>query len=489
MKTAFHEEIQSKWEQDLIDSVITYIKQINTIVQPSQMLYIAVDGVAPMAKIKQQRMRRFKSAVQAEQEAMIRAQAKNQEYIKQPRWDTNAITPGTKFMDKLTIALKSYAKTAPKRIVVSSSDEPGEGEQKIMEFLRKNSFKDAVVYGLDADLIVLALYAWGKQGITIDLFREEVEINGQVKSDNDGKESFLYVNCEIMSQALFSTFSKPNQTVQEFLIDFVALMSILGNDFVPHGMGLKIRDEGIEKLLGMYKELTVPLLANSTYNKAALIELFKIVNEKEHLWILKGIRSKLNARTFCSSRDGGDIAVSKMNDLPVQWAKELCLVDKIEQGEGKPQYTFKQGWQAIYDKEALWGADPRKAATIYLEALAWTFAYYTGEQVDTHWFYPWPLPPRAETIVNLLESGHRVEIPATKQSLIKPLEQLAMVLPQSSFNLLPPEYKELESTHPYAWPTSWPSYSFGRRFLWECEPLIPLIKPSQIKKWIETLYD
>jgi len=489
-KFPYQEDSRLKWESELVESVIDYIKQINKIVNPSQMLYIAVDGVAPMAKIKQQRMRRFKSAVLAEEEAKLRAQAKNVPYVEKPRWDTNAITPGTKFMEKLTTALKNYGKTNPKKIIVSPADEPGEGEQKIMEFLRKNKFNDAVIYGLDADLIVLSLYAFAKQGINVDLFREEVEMNGQVKSAEgvEDQEQFLYLNCEIMSQALYETYKNPEQQVQEFLIDFVALMSILGNDFVPHGMSLKIRDEGIEKLLGIYKEITVPLLKDGTYNRDALKQLFNTINEREPFWILKGIKSKLNARSFCSSRDGGDIAVAKMNDLPVKWAKELCLVETIEQDDAKPQYTLKANWQEIYDREALWGQDPEKVAKIYLEALSWTFAYYTGQQVDTHWFYPWPLPPRSETINKLLETEN-LSIPLTNQEPIKPLEQLAMVLPQSSFHLLPSEYANLIANHPYAWPTKWPSYSFGRRFLWECEPLIPLIKPLQMKKWIETLYD
>ena len=465
---------------------------MHTIVSPTSMMYIAVDGVAPMAKIKQQRTRRFKSAANAEEEARIRAQALGIPYVKQPRFDTNAITPGTKFMEKLSAALRAYAKPHAKKIVVSPADEEGEGEQKIMDFLRKNhnQYKDAVIYGLDADLIVLSLCAFAKQGITVDLFREEVEMNGQVKAETNGQESFLYLNCEILGTELYNTYSKPNQTKQQFLIDFVALMSILGNDFVPHGMSLKIRDEGIEKLLHIYKyELNHDLLLNNTYNRNALLTLFKAIHEKESQWILKGIKAKLTSRSFCQSRDLADIAVSKLNDLPIVWAKELCLVDKIEQEDAKPRYELKPNWQNIYDKEALWGADPEKAAKVYLEALTWTFAYYCGEKVDTYWFYPWPLPPRSETILKVIESSNSIQPPLTKREPIKPLEQLAMVLPQSSFTLLPPEYLALITNNPYAWPTAWASYSLGRRFLWECEPLIPLIRPDQIKQWIETLYE
>jgi 5'-3' exonuclease len=205
--------------------------------------------------------------------------------------------------------------------------------------------------------------------------------------------------------------------------------------------------------------------------------------------MLKGIKAKLQARFFCHSRDAADIAISKMNDLPVTWAAELCMVDKVQLCDQKTNYTLKKQWKTIYDKEALWGVEPEKAAKRYLEALYWTFAYYKGEKIDTYWYYPWHLPPRMETIVKELESEQSIYIPTQVRPTIKPLEQLAMVLPLSSFHLLPSEYKELETLHPHAWPTKWGTYSFGRRFLWECEPLIPLIKPDQIRKWIETLYE
>lgn len=490
-KNPYVDENRIKWDSELINEVVAYIKMIRTIVNPSNMLYIAVDGVAPFAKMKQQRVRRFKSAVQAEEERRVRSQAQGVPYIQQPRWDTNAITPGTMFMDALTKALKTYSKTDPTKITVSSADEPGEGEQKIMNYLRSKDWVDAVIYGLDADLIVLSLYANAKQGIQIDLFREEVEISGGVKSDSSGKESFLYLQTSILSDALYEQYAdKDNQSKSLFLIDFVALMSLLGNDFVPHGMALKIREEGIEKLLAIYKdELTCSLLHNDMYNREALKIIFQHIKEKEPQWMLKGIKGKLNARPFCHSRDLADIAVSQMNDLPVKWAAELCMVDVMPStdNERKQQYQLKSNWSEIYDKEALWGANPSKVANTYLEALEWTFAYYRGETIDTWWFYPWPLPPRAESVLQQLDKP--IKIPNTLREPIKPLEQLAMVLPMSSFTLLPQEYKDLGVMYPHAWPVSWPMYSFGRRFLWECEPLIPLIQPKQIKQWIETLYE
>ncbi len=486
------------WESQLIDTVIAYIKQITNQVKPTDFLYIAVDGVAPMAKIKQQRMRRFKSAYQAEEEGRIRAEAKQIPYIPQPRWDTNAITPGTKFMTELSIALREYGKMKTKEgatILVSPADEPGEGEQKIMDYVRKHRPADVVVYGLDADLIVLSL-AGSTLGITMDLFREEVEFNGGgVKEDAHGNEKFLYLHCNHLANTLFTVYGKPGQTQQEFVTDFVALMNLLGNDFVPHGLALKIKEEGVERLLGIYKErFTTPLLASSyEYNPKTLHTLFALFAEEEPTQILRAVKKKLTARVgVTTSKNPEDHALARYNDQPVVWQKERVLVDDLYvPGYEKPQMVLKDDWKTIYDREALWGADPNNAVKVYLESLAWTLAYYMGEPVDTEWYYPWPHPPRMETIQKYLEtqSIEKMSAPSTTRNPLKPIEQLAMVLPTSSFHLLPSEYANLPRLYPHAWPVSWPLYSFGRRFLWECEPLIPLIQPTQIKQWIEMLYE
>ena len=48
-------------EEQMIDNIIKYILKLYKYSNPSQILYIAIDGVAPRAKMVQQRVRRFKS--------------------------------------------------------------------------------------------------------------------------------------------------------------------------------------------------------------------------------------------------------------------------------------------------------------------------------------------------------------------------------------------------------------------------------------------
>lgn len=495
-KLPYNDAIRTQWEAALIVSVVAYIKHIDAIVNPTETLYIGVDGVVAMAKIRQQRVRRFKSSVLADEEGRIKAQARGVPYVPTPRWDTNAITPGTQFMAHLATALRAYAKTNPKKIIVSAADEPGEGEQKITAYIRKYTPKDTVIYGLDADLIVLSLWTAVTENTKVDLFREEVEFGGGVKHNSLGDEQYLYMNIGFLATTLFEQYSYPDQSRQDFICDFVGLMNLLGNDFVPHGMGLKIRDEGVETLLKLYRQKMLPLVEKDAtgtwiYNTSTLTKCMKELAEQEPRAILRGTKKKLEARVGSTASKEPELqALARYNDLPVTWAAESILVErKYTPDDEKPKLLLKHNWTEVYDAAALWGAKPATAAEYYLQSLAWTLAYYSGSPIDTTWYYPWLLPPRMETVVHVLETKDTLHIPQTQRTPLKPLEQLAMVLPQSSFNLLPPEFSQLPLLYPHAWPTQWAVFSLGRRFLWECEPLIPLVQPAHMKNWIETLYE
>ena len=149
-----------------------------------------------MAKMKQQRLRRFKSIVLEQYE--IAQKVRN---LNDPKWDKNAITPGTNFMKKLHKSLSKLC-TKHSNWSLSGYDQPGEGEHKVMNYIRNytstnNTF---LVYGLDADLILLSMLHSDTQNIF--LMREEMEFN-RVVIDNE-KEQYLYLNISALNSALFT---------------------------------------------------------------------------------------------------------------------------------------------------------------------------------------------------------------------------------------------------------------------------------------------
>src|SRR5690606_25366211 len=96
-------------EEKMTKQVIEYIKFIIDYVNPNNIVYIAVDGVAPVAKIKQQRSRRYKSAKDKELYDSIK-----KKYNKEISnfWTNASISPGTKFMNKITQAINNFVNTS-----------------------------------------------------------------------------------------------------------------------------------------------------------------------------------------------------------------------------------------------------------------------------------------------------------------------------------------------------------------------------------------
>ena len=70
------------------------------VIRPQKVLFLAVDGVAPRAKMNQQRGRRFHSAREA-QDLIHKAQQKGKLLPLELCFDSNCSTPGTDFMSRL----------------------------------------------------------------------------------------------------------------------------------------------------------------------------------------------------------------------------------------------------------------------------------------------------------------------------------------------------------------------------------------------------
>ena len=149
-------------EKKMLKEITNYIEFIFCYINPSELLFISIDGPAPRAKMSQQRQRRYKSINEKKYEKKI---MENNGNIYKELWDTNAITPGTIFMQKISQEIIKYIESNQLykniNVIFSDSNTCGEGEHKILDHI-KTSFKDDqegvdIIYGLDADLIMLSL--------------------------------------------------------------------------------------------------------------------------------------------------------------------------------------------------------------------------------------------------------------------------------------------------------------------------------------------
>lgn len=169
-------------------------------------------------------------------------------------------------------------------VVLSDANTPGEGEHKFMQFIREqrgrpgwNANTTHCIYGLDADLIHLALASHEPH---FYILREVVfppkhgnqdgpnraRAAAAVRNEQSrqpkpqvAKKPFQLMQIGVLREYLYLEFSEVQLSFsldQERLIDdFVFMCFFVGNDFLPHMPTLDIREKGIELMLSVYKQV------------------------------------------------------------------------------------------------------------------------------------------------------------------------------------------------------------------------------------------
>jgi 5'-3' exonuclease len=463
------EETRIEWENQFILDICKYLKKIVKLVDPTEQVFVGVDGVVPMAKIRQQRLRRFKSFWVAEEEKRLGKSCDGE------RWDTNAITPGTAFMERLGAALKAIPSSATLKWIVSTAEEPGEGEHKAMNGIRSCSNKKChVIYGLDADLIILSLLQPVEK---MWLFREEV-FEGKVKYSDDKQECYTYFGIHSLRDYLC------HKKDDKYLLDYCMTMSFVGNDFLPHGLSLKLKDGAHDILLDLLKTVrpkTGPFIEVGSegrlqWKPSALKACLEYFATNEERWIEAACEKKIRGRHMAAKGETSlEIALDEWNKIPLRASEELAIVCK----NGDGGWKLLNSWKSIYNERWL-KINPAVAGIQYLTGLDWILQYYTGNAVNTEWCYPWFVPPLWSDLLTVFQNTVKAPEPTEKQ--LKPQEQLAIVLPLQSWWLIrDKELKKLPRVAPQLWPSKFDLFTPGRTMTWECEAQIPLFFPKRLR--------
>jgi 5'-3' exonuclease len=376
-------ELTEKTEEcDLMREIYKETIEIFELVKPKKLMYIAIDGVAPRAKMNQQRMRRFKSAMGNTTESFF---------------DRNKVTPGTEFMDKLSIYLKSklkdYVKALSIEIIFSDVNEKGEGEHKIMEYIRSNysTMKNDrnIIQGLDCDLVMLSMTL----DIKMKLLRESSK--GYIIFDIKQLRKFIM-------EDIIERTGKKDLTEQRVLNDFILITCLIGNDFITNLPTLKVKTNGINILLNVYSRLYKYRILNSDRylmdeNKKIDLQLFskyiKYLGDSENYYFSK----------------------TKIED-PKEYKKLYYL-------------TYFKTENPKYIKDV---------TKKYIETLQWIVEYYFKGVKDWRLYYPFYYSPFSGDFDGVYEDK---EFIIRKE--YKPIEQLVSVLPKKS---LPEYYKNILET-------------------------------------------
>lgn len=430
--------------------IMNMVQQICDYVQPIKILILAVDGVAPLGKIAQQRSRRYRSA-------------QGLEHGESKIFDPNVITPGTEFMFRLDKFIKEYIAVnrgyLPDQVVYSNHLVPGEGEQKIFDTLRAR--KDIIntgsnfIYGLDADLIILSVIS-RIRGIYMIRERSENRATYEEFVDIDALRSYIY--------------HKMNNS-ETALDDFVVLTYFLGNDFIPASPMFYGRlGDMLDYLIDTYNVYKRSLIDKKLgqVNLNRLYEFIKILAKAEKNKLLdvnhyfksrnppRPFKSLSNSVTeFQYTSIGTSISNASqfkldMEDFREQWNLKIFgpAPQSLDLAKVLPENVFLSLFQPT---------DQKVSALVeeFYTAFAWTYIYYKYglSKANPNFAYSYNYAPLMVDAANLYTQRRGpilLDEVSLNYSLPVYLQLLAVMPPQSKKSL--PSYlgKMMEPDSPIA---------------------------------------
>jgi len=471
-------------EKRIIEQVIVNLKKYIVFIKPTTTIFIGFDGVAPFAKMEQQRTRRYKSDFMT----TVSFQ-KNTIQLPKSTWNTTAITPGTNFMNTLsqTIIYEFMHKEGlygVSQIIVTPSIDPGEGEHKLYEHVRNHiSIADTVaVYGLDSDLIMLSIFHL-KYCKNIYIFREAPEFaNSIIKIDNTSVKLPLFLNIDLLVKSIASEMDCkcPDPARAN---DYVFLCFFLGNDFLPHFPALNIRTNGIQILLDTYRMCIGNRPDRFLISKNQRIEWKNVrillsevaKHEKDYIMTEYSLRDKLEYRKYEQTTEKEK--ENYFNNVPIIFRVEEKYISPSE-----------QNWEDRYYKILLHESREKNALkTIcnnYLEGLEWVFKYYTSGCPHWKWKYNYHYPPLLVDLIEYVPHYDTEFIQKNDSKPFSPYTQLSYVLPKSQFELLPKQistYLLDKFSHLYSSQLEF-QWAFCRYF-WECHIRNTPIPLTILENW------
>ncbi|KAF7701618.1 5'-3' exoribonuclease 1 [Cucumispora dikerogammari] len=440
--------------------------------KPTRTLHIATDGVTPRGKLNQQRERSF---IRSKEQKMISDEVEKSEtaYF----FDTNCIAAGTVFMKELNDFVCDFIKKKHStdenyknlEIIYSNDSVPGEGEYKILEFIKlTESNTKHSIYACDSDLIFLSL-TLPKHNIHI--IREDLDHINTFKRaycskcDKKGHwrhqccklrlEKVIYVSVTALKNCLKKFFDVVNMSynLDNMINDLILVSLFLGNDFLPALPFLDVRSGGIEFLMetmvGMFNGIY--LTTHSGINLHRLKDFMNRLAQKEKVLYKKkaDILSTIRRRARVYTKfDGIDLSVDKNKEK--YYLKKLNIKDDKE-------------------KDNLCKA--------YLKEMAWLYGYYQGKLKNWDFFYPKHLAPMASDLCK--QEMAEFEFPVSEP--VCRFVQLLLVLPKDSKRLVPVSLQKIFDNHDL-YPSKAKIDMFDK--LWEWEGMV-VMDPICIRKLTE----
>jgi len=500
LKLHWNESNINRLENKMILHIIEYIQFIIDYVKPVKSIFIAVDGVAPIAKIDQQRKRRYKSY----HENLYRNQLMDKYNIPHnDSWSNVVITPGTEFMQKLDKKITEFVnklrnQNNPLKINYSSYKEEGEGEHKIYKFM-KETYQDKmnlvhVIYGLDADLIFLSL---SSQYSSIFLLRETEDL----KSVSTNKTKFCYVNIDevrkTINQLIKSKIENEN-VITDYVKDFIFVCFFLGNDFIPHFPSIDIKRDGMDILINSYLDTifyTNEPIINEENN--INIQSFKVFIHVLATYEEQFLKERLleflkrEERMKCQSSNNFDKEIFEYENL-----KKIDKKDPFDYFNN--QIPFDVNRFKYYSHHFNITSNQNEYIDVIceslLEIISWVIKYYFEGCTNWRIKYEFNHAPFITDLNNYINKDIFIEKFNSMQSNIKQ-NKLPFTINQQLISVIPVQYKNKlpSNLHKYygmmelieMLPINFDMDYHYKSRLYLCDPILPYLNQDKIRELVK----
>lgn len=400
---------------NVINSIIKYGNESD-----AKSVLFFIDGPVCMAKMMQQRSRRFTSQKHMYNDKIL--------------FDSNNISPGTEFMVKFDeffkFAINKEAGRMNFELIYSSYEEVGEGEHKFINYIRENkiSQKKIGMIGLDADLFML--------GSIIHNYKNEVILY----RGND------YINISKVWNDL--KFTESN------VLDFIYAFFLIGNDFIPKMIYFYELNDNLSILWSVFsrfvksgksvRENFTDFLKSLKANESSLFSnLYKyfISNDVYELNSIKEITRVIKVLTTNPSFHQNKMTIEYDKFRKLLYAN-IVNVDKSCYTSVN-EYCLKMGLNFQNYKKNQYRENEATISSVniistmtenFVQSLNWSYLYYTTGNVDYTWYTRYNYAPLLTDLINNYDSLNSLNF-----------SDISNLDPDEEFFRLNPDYIDIDT--------------------------------------------
>ena len=351
-----------------------------------KLLYIGIDGVPSIGKMVEQQDRRYKGYLMSQINKKLKEKYKVElnnsnfsftniynelEYLDlKLSFDKNLISPQTDFMINFITQLKKQ--DFKLKTIISDFTEEGEGEKKIVKYIKLYSKTDdrIIIYSPDADMIIMAMIL----KFHIYILRHE---------QADSRDDIIDI------QSIRKEFTPVD--------DIAYIFSVFGDDFIPKIEWINVVKH-LSKILEEYKRMNVRIIQDNRVNFKNLQLFFKNIKKYEF--------------QFTPSKNRFTDFYGTVNRNSFNYYNEKNDIEKLS-----------RKYEPLYTEEHI-DVDPLD----YYQAMLWKYNYYfLDDETNNDYYYKYDNAPTIDQLIEFTDFS-KVKLDY-KTTHIMPIDQLCFISP------------------------------------------------------------